>query len=49
MDRYRAVTDIRLDCRMERLPSSEDMVFWRDAGTKEDEEDVEAREIRDGC
>ena len=34
---------------MERLPSWDDMVFWRDTGMKEEEEEVDAREIREGC
>ena len=25
------------------------MVFWRDTGMKEEEDEVEARDIRDGC
>lgn len=49
MDKYSAVTDMRLDCRIERLPSWDDMVFWRETGMKEDDEEVEAREIREGC
>ena len=36
-----------LDCRTERPPSCEDIVFCRDTGTKEDEEEVEALEA--GC
>ena len=44
MDRYRAVTEYRFDWRMEREPSCEDMVFWRDTGMNEDDDDVEARE-----
>ena len=44
MDRYNAVTEYRFDCRTERDPSWEDMVFWRETGMKEEEEEVEARE-----
>lgn len=43
MDMIYAVTDCRFDCRIER-PSWEDMVFWRETGTKDDEDDVEVRE-----
>lgn len=44
MDRYSAVTDILLDCRMERVSCVEDMVFCRETGWNEDEEDVDARD-----
>jgi hypothetical protein len=44
MDRYSAVTEYRFDWRTEREPSCEDMVFWRETGMNEDEDDVEARE-----
>jgi hypothetical protein len=44
MDRYSAVTEYRFDWRTEREPSWEDMVFWRETGIKEDEEDVDARD-----
>ena len=43
IDKYSAVTENLFDCR-ERL-SFEVMVFCRDTGTKEDVEEVEAREI----
>jgi hypothetical protein len=47
MDRYSAVTEYRFDCRTERDPSCDDIVFWRETGTKDEEvEDVEAREGR---
>ena len=49
MDRYSAVTDMRFDCRMERPPSWDDMVFWRDTWMKDEDEDVEALEMREGC
>ena len=40
MDRYRAVTLYRLDARTDlAAPSLEPTVFWRDTGTKPDEED----------
>lgn len=49
IDRYSAVTEYLFDCRIERL-SFEVMVFCRDTGTKEDVEEVEAREILEaGC
>jgi len=44
MDRYSAVTEYRFDWRTERDPSWEDIVFWRETGMKDDEEDVEARD-----
>lgn len=44
MERYKAVTEYRLDCRTERDPSCEDIVFCRDTGMKEEEEEVEALE-----
>jgi hypothetical protein len=44
MDRYSAVTEYRFDCRTEREPSCEDIVFWRETGMKDDDEDVDARE-----
>jgi hypothetical protein len=44
MDRYSAVTEYRFDWRTEREPSCDDIVFWRETGMKDDEEDVEARE-----
>ena len=50
MDRYSAVTEIRFDCRAERPASCECDVFWRVIGTMEEEEEVEARDIREaGC
>lgn len=33
-----------MDWRTERDPSCDDMVFWRETGMKDDEEDVDARE-----
>lgn len=42
MDRYKAVTEYLFDWRMERVPSCEDMVFCRETGTKDEEEEVEA-------
>jgi hypothetical protein len=45
MDRYSAVTEYRFDWRTERDPSCEDIVFWRETGTKDEEvDDVDARE-----
>jgi|TARA_R110002003_G_scaffold63_6_gene5846 hypothetical protein len=44
MDRYRAVTEYRFDWRTEREPSCEDIVFWRETGMKDDDEDVDARD-----
>ncbi len=44
MDRYRAVTEYRFDWRTEREPSWDDIVFWRETGMKEDDEEVEALE-----
>lgn len=49
IDKYSAVTEYLFDCRIERL-SFEVMVFCRDTGTKEDVEEVEARDILEaGC
>jgi hypothetical protein len=49
IDRYSALIETRFDCLTDRA-SWEDMVFWRDTGWKDDEEDVEAREVPDaGC
>ena len=42
MDKYNAV-EYLFDCRAER-PSLEETVFWREIGTWDEEEDVEARE-----
>ena len=43
------MTENLFDCRIERL-SFEVMVFCRDTGTKEDEDEVEVREILEaGC
>ena len=47
MDRYKAV-EYLLDCRAERPSCDEEMVFWREMGTKEEEDEVEALEIREG-
>lgn len=47
MDRYNAVTEYRFDWRTEREPSWDDIVFWRETGTKEDV--VEEVEARDGA
>jgi len=44
MDRYSAVTEYRFDCRTDRDPSCEDIVFARETGMKDEEEDVEARD-----
>jgi hypothetical protein len=44
MDRYSAVTEYRFDWRTEREPSWDDIVFWRETGMKDDEDEVEARE-----
>jgi hypothetical protein len=44
MDRYKAVTEYLLDCRADRDPSSDDIVFCRETGWKDDEEAVDARE-----
>lgn len=49
MDRYSAVTEYLLDCRIERVPSWDVIVFWRDIWAIEDEEPVEVRETREGC
>lgn len=38
------MTEYRFDWRTEREPSCEDIVFWRDTGMKDDDEDVDARE-----
>lgn len=46
MDRYKAVTDILLDCRTDFV-SWDDMVFWRETGWKEEEEEVEPLEALD--
>lgn len=37
-----------LDCRAERPSCDEEMVFWRETGTKEEEDEVDALEIREG-
>ena len=39
---------MRFDCRNER-PSWEDMVPCRETGINDEDDDVEARERRDGC
>lgn len=39
MDRYSAVTEYRFDWRTDREPSIDDIVFWRETGMKEEEED----------
>jgi hypothetical protein len=44
MDRYSAVTEYRFDWRTEREPSCDDIVFWRETGMKDDDDDVEARD-----
>jgi hypothetical protein len=44
MERYRAVTEYLFDWRTERDPSWEDIVFWRETGLKDEEEEVEARD-----
>jgi hypothetical protein len=44
MDRYKAVTEYLFDWRTEREPSCEDMVFWRETGMKDEDEDVDARD-----
>jgi hypothetical protein len=38
------VTEYRFDCRTDREPSCEDIVFWRETGMKEEDEEVDARE-----
>lgn len=45
MDKYRAV-EYLFDCRADR-PSCDDTVFWRETGTKEDEEEVEVLDMGD--
>ena len=47
MDRYKAV-EYLFDCRADRPSCEEEMVFCRETGTKEDEEEVDALEIREG-
>lgn len=42
MDRYSAVTDMRFDARTDLVSCMEDIVFWRETGWKEEEEDVDA-------
>lgn len=44
MDRYSAVTEYLFDWRTERDPSWEDIVFWRETGLKDEEEEVDARD-----
>lgn len=44
MDRYKADIEYRLLCRADRVPSYDDMVFWRDIGWNDEEEAVEARD-----
>lgn len=46
MDRYRAVTDIRLDWRSDRV-SCDDIVFCRATGWNEEEEEEDARDCLD--
>lgn len=41
---YKADIEYRLLCRADRVPSYEDMVFWRDMGWNDEEEAVEARD-----
>lgn len=50
MDRYSAVTDMRFDWRAERV-SCDDIVLWRvsGAGGIDDEDEVDARDRREGC
>lgn len=38
------MTEYRFDARTERPPSWEDMVFCRETGIKDEEEEVEARD-----
>lgn len=38
------MTEYRFDCRTERDPSWEDIVFCRETGIKDDEDEVEARD-----
>lgn len=44
MDRYSAVTDMRFDCRRDRV-SWDDIVFCLETGWNEPDEDVDARDI----
>lgn len=44
MDKYKAVTEYRLDWRTDLEPSADDIVFWRDTGMKEEEDEVDALE-----
>lgn len=44
IDRYKAVTEYLFDCLIDRDPSCEDIVFWRETGTNDEEEEVEARD-----
>lgn len=44
IDRYKAVTEYRLDCRADLEPSCEEIVFCRETGWKEDDEAVDARD-----
>lgn len=43
MDKYKAV-EYLFDCRTDR-PSCDDTVFWRETGMKEDEEEVDSRDM----
>lgn len=38
------MTEYRFDWRTEREPSCEDMVFWRETGMKDEDDEVEARD-----
>jgi hypothetical protein len=44
MERYSAVTEYLFDWRTERDPSWEDIVFWRETGLKDDDDEVDARD-----
>lgn len=43
------MTEYRFDCRADRVPSYDDIVFWRETGTKDEDDEVEARDARDGA
>ena len=47
MDRYSAV-EYRFDCRTDRPSCDDPTVFWRDTGTNDEEEDVEALDTLEG-
>ena len=47
IDRYKAV-EYLLDWRAERPSCDEEMVFWRETGTNEEDDEVDALEMREG-